>query len=318
MKNSDNAIINLLYCFDEGYNLQTYISIKSILSKSENLKYNILIIHKNPNSFSKFKNKLLKEKLIENIYIWKFNLNNIDFPNVKNKHISEATYYRLYFAYIIQDNFKNLIYLDSDVFAVNNPEDDLLNTISELENSKHAIAASSEQKKNKKKYSQNLIFNDKYFNAGVMAINVERWKSVVTDNSVKNIINKYSDDLKHWDQDVLNLLYNGEYLEMSNALNYRIYHESSLIKILENSVLIHYFGNHKPWTIEGGIELESKIYFEYLKEFTNKGYHFVLKSTRKSSLIFLFNTLLSRDILKVRYPMRYFFNGLRTILFKNK
>ena len=85
--------------------------------------------------------------------------------------------------------------------------------------------------------------------------------------------------MKHWDQDVLNLLYNGEYLEMTNALNYRIYHESSLKKIFENSVLIHYFGNHKPWTIEGGIELESKIYFEYLKEFTNKGYHFVLKST---------------------------------------
>ena len=54
--------MNLLYCFDENYNRQTFISICSFLEQSED-DLNIYIIHQNPESFKEYEVELRKEKI---------------------------------------------------------------------------------------------------------------------------------------------------------------------------------------------------------------------------------------------------------------
>ena len=59
--------MNLLYCFDENYNRQTFISICSFLEQSED-DLNIYIIHQNPESFKEYEVELRKRKKYKFIY----------------------------------------------------------------------------------------------------------------------------------------------------------------------------------------------------------------------------------------------------------
>ena len=46
--------LNLLYCFDSGYNVQTFVSINSFIKNLKEYKFNIFIIHQNPASFNEY------------------------------------------------------------------------------------------------------------------------------------------------------------------------------------------------------------------------------------------------------------------------
>ena len=61
-------MITFLYCIDENYNPQALASINSLLQKvSEQI--NIVIIHKNPDSFNNYKKALTKSPTLKNIKI---------------------------------------------------------------------------------------------------------------------------------------------------------------------------------------------------------------------------------------------------------
>ena len=124
--------------------------------------------------------------------------------------------------------------------------------IKELNKSNYLISASSELQ------SQNeslKLENSKYFNAGVMLIDYKKWTNK---NMLKNLIDitkNRKEDLVFWDQDVLNIYFDGEYLELSKYLNYKLdsspYQEKEKI-VLNNEVrLIHYSGKFKPWSLKG-------------------------------------------------------------------
>ena len=83
---------NLLYCHDEGYNLQTFISINSVLKNSQSSTYDIHIIHENPETFRDYYERLISSPKINEIFLYKFNDNDNFFPNISGKHVSAATY----------------------------------------------------------------------------------------------------------------------------------------------------------------------------------------------------------------------------------
>ena len=56
-------MIDLLYCFDENYNVQAFLSIKSFIQQHNDTQININIIHKNPDTFLEYsRRKLLEPK----------------------------------------------------------------------------------------------------------------------------------------------------------------------------------------------------------------------------------------------------------------
>ena len=79
-------MLNLLYCIDENYNKQAYISIASILENTSQ-EINVYIIHKSPTSFKEYRKKLIHSE----------NLNNFSF------HLAT-------FEYLYQDNNNLLLH----------------------------------------------------------------------------------------------------------------------------------------------------------------------------------------------------------------
>ena len=170
---------------------------------------------------------LIKEYNIEfekinNLQIYKHNSNKYLFPNLENNHISEATYYRFFIEDYIKEDVESLIYLDCDILCLTNPDKILNETISNLLNSNYTIGASVEymNTENTSELFERLnLSSNLYFNAGVMLINYKLWVKNNIKNQLLNAMEEIYEKVNFWDQDILNYVFDGKFLIMSNKLN---------------------------------------------------------------------------------------------------
>ena len=120
-----------------------------------------------------------------------------------------------------------------------------------------------------------------YFNAGVMMINYRSWKSQNLLNEFVNTINKFSEELKFWDQDVLNIQLNEKYKTISTYFNYKVDmddYEIAKFQIQEEFdkiYFLHYSGKYKPWSIKGALNLNSEYFQSIYRELYSNNYFFL-------------------------------------------
>ena len=229
-------MLNLLYCLDQNYNLQTINSIMSFL-KNINESINIYIIHENPESFEEYLQKIEKEEKINKIKIKKFNKkSDIDYPNLFDRHVSIATYFRLHLEDYMEEDIDHLIYVDSDVICISNPNNLLHELKNKLIGSKFIVCVKTISKRLEGKFhieevNRLGLINDNYFNAGVMIIDFNKWKNQNVSKKLINILKENKNKITFWDQDVLNIYFDGKFLELDSSLNYEIYLEDGYKKI---------------------------------------------------------------------------------------
>ena len=161
-------------------------------------------------------------------------------------NITIGTLFRLYLPNVCQVN--KIIYLDVDI---------LLNIdIVELwhiniEAVYAAVVIDVENTRNR--YIDTLYYKkigidkDKYFNAGVMYMNLDYIRNNLSllDDGLK-ILTKYN-HLAFADQDVLNSLFADQVKYVSNIFNYQIDLKSEDCRIPECSCIMHFSGAVKPW-----------------------------------------------------------------------
>lgn len=311
--------INLLYCFDEGYNIQTYASIYSISKNLEDCNLSIYIIHKNPNTFENYISKINQFENVSHTSIHEFRKDLSDYPFLKDSHVSEATYYRLFISEYLPKSLDHIIYIDSDIFCINNPQYMVNYAVTELLASHFIISAATEMYKNKLDgdiFTKLQLSNERYFNAGVMVIDYQKWQKSVNINSLLQLLKKNSNIVNNWDQDLLNIYFDGKYLELTSFLNFRIYYPIPIQFFKNNSLFIHFAGNHKPWTIEGSLDEVSKIYFDLLDELSVKNFALKIKSRKIRAFTYVLKKLLT--FIKTKKNRRLLANALKTIFKKNK
>ena len=209
--------INFLYCFDSNYNIQAFTSIISLL-KNTSKKINIYVIHSENNFNSQVPNEILQHKNLSSLTSYKFNDYKHDFPNIKNVHISVATYFRLFIKNYLPKNEKVFVFLDPDVICIQDPINEIQDTIKKLNNSEFTIAARTEHISG----VERINVNDKYFNAGVMVIDFEKWQKKDFHEQLINKLKDLKNNIVQWDQDVLNSMLNGNYLELKEVMNLKL------------------------------------------------------------------------------------------------
>ena len=142
-------MINFLYCFDSNYNKQAFCSMTSLLNHSSE-KINIYIIHKDEVDVNFLPPQVLDANSLNKIKVKKYDKKISNFPNIKNSHVSEATYYRLFVDDYFNNEFDDFVYLDADIICVNDPIKELLELKKNFDNSDFVLAAKSESKSQKK------------------------------------------------------------------------------------------------------------------------------------------------------------------------
>ena len=299
-------MLNILYCLDENYNYQALTSIISVLDSSTE-KLNIFIIHKNPKSLNNLPNKIIEHNNLNDIKIIKFEAKNKYFPNIENTHISEATYYRLYIENLLPKNIDEVLYLDCDVICINDPIEAISNLSKKTKESKNIIAVKTEFVKDNenREFFENLNSNLKrYFNAGVMYIDLKQWRKFNVEKKSLKIIEEKQKDLLYWDQDVLNILFENRYLEIEEKLNFKVGGDrlySNELTVSNNEIFIHYMGSKKPWTLEGLIDKNSLYYqLNFMKIYQNN-YHIVNNWRMYSLFLFIKNTINFKLIKNTKY-----------------
>jgi lipopolysaccharide biosynthesis glycosyltransferase len=109
----------------------------------------------------------------------------------------------------------------------------------------------------------------KYFNAGVMLLNLKAWRE---NNLSRNLIltaKKYMDKLLWWDQDVLNIYLFDKWQQFPSG-----YNEKGITKRLNvMPVIIHYAGNSKPWHYLNNHPYK-ELYWKYLRLSSFKNYKY--------------------------------------------
>jgi lipopolysaccharide biosynthesis glycosyltransferase len=85
-----------------------------------------------------------------------------------------------------------------------------------------------------------------YFNAGVLLINLSRWRRDSIDKRVDSVLFKQG-PFEYMDQDVLNLIFNDDWFELDQRFNF--FAEKSLRFYAKNrkNVITHFAGGFKPW-----------------------------------------------------------------------
>lgn len=310
---------NILYCFDENYNIQGFCSIISLLNQSKEEK-SIYIIHQDPESFKRYKKIILQHKKLRDLSIYKFKKGSIKFPNLYDKHVSEATYYRLFIDRYLPSDIDYIFYVDADAFFINSFEFKLNDEKLKLDKSPYTISVLSSNSHDN--YSRLNLQNDKYFNAGVMLINYKRWLKNKSTTDLLHILENTKLNLEFWDQDILNMYFDGEYQELPLTLNYNVYgDQQSSHKVVDTikgqATIIHFSGKHKPWSPKGIFSIESEFYSQIYRELFKEKYH-IVSAWSVNTLRILFKNLLNLNIFRIKYPFGYIFLCLKAVLEKNK
>jgi UDP-glucose:(galactosyl)LPS alpha-1,2-glucosyltransferase len=309
------ASMNLLYCFDENYNVQAFNSISSFI-ENNNCEISVYILHNNPESFKEFQKKLKSKDNVKELDIKKFLETSFDFPNLHESHVSEATYYRLFIAGYIPEYVDSAIYVDADVICINNFYDYYNDLIKRLRDSDKTIAARNapfRDEGEKERLMKALNIKNNYFNAGVMFIDLKKWRNLKIEDNLIKILKSEKNNIKFWDQDVLNKAFDGDYIYIDYRFNFIVdqYTSKKQITDYKDILLLHYAGSFKPWTVRGVLNDSSEFYQKTYFKSGSKNYH-ITHTWKLHSLSILLKSILTFKIFKIYKPVNFFITVIKS------
>ena len=293
-----------------------FTSMVSLLDRIDE-KININIIHNSKDVYQSIPQYIENHKNLNSINIHFFQNEKYTFPNLDNSHVSEATYFRLFIEDYIDKSHDFLIYLDADVVCIKNPIPYFNSIIQSMIDNDFTVAAMNDSSMPEiDERSINLgIKSGRYFNAGVMIINYSKWIDQDIKTKSTQIIKEKKEKLILWDQDVLNIIFDGKFQNIDQEFNYRMdilnFSDKEISSIQNNVYLIHYFGKSKPWTLKGINFGISEYYQSEFRKISKNKYHIVHK-WKIDSLNYIFEIIFSSKLFKLKFPFRFIVEALRS------
>jgi lipopolysaccharide biosynthesis glycosyltransferase len=232
--------LNIVMSSDDNFAPYLGITILSIIkNKMDGYKiiFNILDGEVSKSNKEKIKNIIKNNEECDVNFIKidkkKFNA----FP--EKGHIKIPSYYRIIAPEIIPTS--RLLYLDSDIIVTG----DLMQLYSiDLKNNVIAAVKDVSEQYAKKQYFRKI---SRYFNAGVLLIDSQKWRQHKIWEKTLAIIKKENimRKNKYADQDILNDILENNWLKINQKYNEQINEYESEIK--KNAVILHFIGRIKPW-----------------------------------------------------------------------
>lgn len=270
-----NNQISIVFASDNNYAQHIAVVIASIMAKTKE-KVCFYVINDNIS-----KDKI--EKLRDTAVNFKTKIEFISVPEDKfsnvylSGHVSKAAYFRLALADILPNDIEKVIYLDVDLLVY----DDIkkmwqidLKNLPLAAVPDYGIMASPRLCKQKADVI-GLPVGEKYFNSGVLVVNLKEWRKEDYTKQILEIIN--NNQFPHHDQDALNKLFMHKWQALDLRWNiippvFNLFSKILLnsnfrknaITARKNPGIIHYAGRYKPWefTLHNGF---NDKYYQYLQ-----------------------------------------------------
>lgn len=161
-----------------------------------------------------------------------------------------AFFYRFLIPPAMEGRADRVLYLDGDMMCRGS-----LQELAELDLKGYAAAVVSDRQE---ALQIRRVHTKRYFNAGMMLINVKQWKEdqlfdAVVLKAQQNVA-KVGKRLSHHDQDIQNMLLDGKVLFLPKKYNYlynldrqSVFKKQPVNEPYQKQVIIHFAGHAKPW-----------------------------------------------------------------------
>jgi len=249
---------NVFFTIDKSYITHFTVAATSLLANNRDLNFRIFLIHD-------LEDQSILEKVINyfrrkyNVEIVLLTIEPALFENYKiTDHISRATYFRLLLSDIIPSTIDRGLFLDSDLVVTGSIKDLLTAEFKD----KYLLANDDPY------YAEDSILRinrlgaptSAYFNAGVLLINLKKWRSENVAGHLIRVAQDKMEQLLWWDQDVLNLYFFDKWDRFEarfNSINYTQ-------KFDQAPTIVHFAGKSKPWHYFNNHPYKS-LYWSYLR-----------------------------------------------------
>lgn len=268
-------VIHVACCTDSNYLKYCTVMLTSLLENNKDLDIDIHVIAGSLNKDDRSVMKsVVEEKYGQRLHFY--------FPSEElladckiesGSYISIVTYYRIFLGSILPSDVTKVLYLDCDII-VNGSIKDLWNTdISDV-----SVGSIEDMWSGRAEIYSRLHYPSdySYFNAGVLLINIDRFRLDGFEKRALDYLHDHIDELALYDQDLLNALLHDDKKFVAHRWNVqdgflrrrrieRMPAES--LKKLESEllhpVIIHYTGSKKPWHYKSQHPWKN-LYFKYL------------------------------------------------------
>lgn len=272
----ENQRINIFCATDKNYVALCGIMLTSLLENNKNFSFNIFIIIDFIDNSDLIRLQKLENKYNVNIKLIPVSKKHFEeCPIRETDHLSKAAYFRLMASSLLPLEIDKALYLDCDLI-INSSLDTLWHTPIDG----FAAIAMKDAEFNNPEFHERLGLNTEstYFNSGVMVINLQHWRDNNVQTKFFNCVSSLKDRLLYHDQDVLNIILENQVKIAPIGFNFQtpflfksFWHkyleaniESEITDAIQNPVIIHYTGSHKPWN--GNSNHPYKYYFQYYKK----------------------------------------------------
>ena len=174
-------------------------------------------------------------------------------------HVTVGTYFRLMIGEVLPDDVSKVLYLDTDVVVHRDLDKYLAKAVTDINSSGHIVAAVPEHSETTRHLHEAGILEGSYLQAGVMLINLPRWREAFSLEYFVNILNTYKKNIVWWDQDILNIALKDRWLELPKMLN------GTAGSRTAETVIYHFAGNQKPWRYKAVVDDED-VWEHYRKQ----------------------------------------------------
>jgi lipopolysaccharide biosynthesis glycosyltransferase len=279
---SDTQSIVIVCAADNNYAMPLAVTVRSALANLKSDRKVVLFILDGGIS-SANREKIIRSLNSDQINIHWVKQDDSLFENlVVTRHLTVACYYRLLIADFLPQELEKAIYLDTDMVVTGDLEElwniDIGNNyILAVQDDFQLNIGRSQGLQNYKEIGINP--DNKYFNSGLLVINLQKWRSENIGQKVIEYVEKNREYVRCEDQDGLNAILAGKWGELHPKWNQmpKIYKfplegnnpfpEDVYNELLNHPCVIHYTNSPKPW--RSGLRFKcthpkKDLFFHYL------------------------------------------------------
>ncbi|WP_323735598.1 glycosyltransferase family 8 protein [Methanosphaera sp. ISO3-F5] len=261
-------MINIVYASDDNYVPYLLVSLNSLFENNNQIKLNIFILSNEISDNNQNQIKKLSSKY-SNVHVFFIELKNIinkiQFDNSNELlDINLTSYCRLFMEELLPKNISKIIYFDCDSLIVSS-----LKELWNIDISKYFCAGVLDPTPVYYKKIIGLNENDIYINAGMLLINLDKWREFNLSKKFLKFLEEHKHLNIHHDQGVINGVLKDEILVISPKFNYlgpfhgkdykttlkwygvsySFYDQNVMNEAQNNPVFIHFSGRsiERPW-----------------------------------------------------------------------
>lgn len=250
--------LNVIFTIDERFLQHFSVTLFSLLENNKDLRIRAFVIHniEKEAALDRLRETadLVAEKYNASLEVVFFNDSVFDHYKVAPQ-FSKTVYYRLLITELVPQDIDKILFLDSDIVVTGS-----LKELATLE-FKYLAAVQDFYGDTVADSLNALGFPvKKYFNAGVLLIDVKTWREENISAKLIELADEYMNRIAWWDQDILNMYFHDKWHVLPGKYNALFLNE----KLPETPLIIHYGGTHKPWMYTHDHPYKS-LYWKYIR-----------------------------------------------------